>query len=71
MDYYNILGVNRNASTGKIKKAYKRASMQHHPDRGGNSDEFIKVQQAYDIAPELKPKKGKGRPSKDSSIFEG
>ena len=48
MDYYNILGVARNASTGEIRKAYKRASMQHHPDRGGNSDEFIKVQQAYD-----------------------
>ena len=30
-----------------------------------------KVQQAYEIAPELKPKKGKGRPAKDSSIFEG
>jgi curved DNA-binding protein len=48
MDYYNILGVARNASTTEIKKAYKKASMQHHPDRGGNNDDFIKVQQAYD-----------------------
>ncbi len=35
------------------------------------ADAKAKVQQAYEIAPELKPKKGKGRPSKDSSIFEG
>ena len=48
MDYYNILGIARNASTVEIKKAYKKASMKHHPDRGGNSDDFIKVQQAYD-----------------------
>lgn len=34
-------------------------------------DAKAKVQKAYEIAPELKPKKGKGRPSKDSSIFEG
>lgn len=35
------------------------------------NDAKAKVKQAYEIAPELKPKKGKGRPSKDSSIFEG
>ena len=49
MDYYSILGVPRNASPEQIKKAYKKASMQHHPDRGGNQDEFVKVQQAYEI----------------------
>jgi DnaJ-class molecular chaperone len=49
MDYYSILGIARNASPEQIKKAYKKASMQHHPDRGGNQDEFVKVQQAYEI----------------------
>jgi len=49
MDLYNILGVARNASPQDIKKAYKKASMIHHPDRGGNQDEFVKVQQAYEI----------------------
>ena len=49
MDYYSILGVTRNASPQDIKKAYKKASMKHHPDRGGNNDDFIKVQQAYEV----------------------
>ena len=49
MDYYSILGVARNASPEEIKKSYKRLSMKHHPDRGGNNDDFIKVQQAYEV----------------------
>lgn len=49
MDYYSILGVPRTASPEEIKKAYKKKSMQHHPDRGGNQDEFVKVQQAYEV----------------------
>ena len=36
MDYYSILGVDLSASQDKLKKAYKKASMQHHPDRGGS-----------------------------------
>ena len=48
MDYYNILGVDRNASESDLKKAYKKLSMQHHPDRTGGSDtKFKQVNEAY------------------------
>jgi curved DNA-binding protein len=47
MDYYSILGIPKNASEQDIRKAYKQKSMQHHPDRGGNEDEFKKVNEAY------------------------
>ena len=48
MDYYSILGVNRNATSEEIKKAYKKKVMQHHPDRGGDKETFQKVSEAYD-----------------------
>ena len=48
MDYYKTLGVNRNASSDEIKKAYKKQAMKHHPDRGGDSAKFQKINEAYD-----------------------
>ena len=47
MDYYSILGVPKNASQDDIRKAYKKKSMQHHPDRGGDEEQFKKVNEAY------------------------
>jgi len=48
MDYYSILGVAKNASDKELKSAYKKLSMQHHPDRTGGSDEkFKQVNEAY------------------------
>lgn len=47
MDYYSILGIHKNASQDQIRKAYKKKSMQHHPDRGGDEEEFKKVNEAY------------------------
>ena len=47
MDYYSILGVPRNASDQDIRKAYKKASMRHHPDRGGDEEQFKRVNEAY------------------------
>ena len=47
MDYYNILGVNRGADNNELKHAYKKASMKHHPDRGGDAEKFKEVNEAY------------------------
>lgn len=52
-DYYEILGVNRDADDSTIKKAYRRLAMKHHPDRNaGNvkSEELFKeAKDAYEI----------------------
>jgi molecular chaperone DnaJ len=32
-DYYEVLGVSKNASEADLKKAYRRAAQKHHPDR--------------------------------------
>ena len=47
MDYYDVLGISRGASEQEIRKAYKTKSMKHHPDRGGDEEEFKKVNEAY------------------------
>ena len=50
MDYYEILGVSKSASDKELKSAYKKKSMQHHPDRTGGSDEkFKEVNEAYQV----------------------
>jgi molecular chaperone DnaJ len=48
MDYYETLGVSKDASQDELKKAYKKQSMQHHPDRtGGDEAKFKQINEAY------------------------
>jgi curved DNA-binding protein len=48
MDYYKILGVHRGATEDEIKKAYRKLAMTHHPDRGGDEEQFKKIKEAYE-----------------------
>ena len=47
MDLYKILNVGKSASNDEIKKAFRKLSLKHHPDRGGNEEEFKKINQAF------------------------
>ena len=48
MDYYNRLGVKKDASPDELKRAYKKLAMKHHPDRGGDQKTFQEINEAYD-----------------------
>ena len=52
-DYYEVLGVDRQAGDAELKKAYRRLAMKHHPDRNAGDDEadrkFREIQEAYGV----------------------
>ncbi|MFK3617857.1 molecular chaperone DnaJ [Coxiella burnetii] len=52
-DYYEVLGVNRNATEAEVKKAFRRLAMKYHPDRNpGDKDaevKFKEAREAYEV----------------------
>jgi len=45
--YYDLLQIMKDATEKEIKKAYKKAALEHHPDKGGSDDMFQKISEAY------------------------
>ena len=48
-DYYDLLGVKKDASPDEIKKAFRRSAVEHHPDRGGDEAKFKEINEAYEV----------------------
>jgi molecular chaperone DnaJ len=57
-DYYELLGVARNASEDEIKKSFRRLAMKYHPDRNRDNpqaeEQFKKIKEAYDVLSDAK-----------------
>ncbi len=60
-DYYEILGVNKNANDEEIKRAYRKLAMKYHPDRNANKKEaeerFKEINEAYAVLSDKEKRK--------------
>ena len=75
-NYYEMLGVNKEASKEEIKKAYKELAKEHHPDRGGDPDKFKEINEAHAVLSDDKKRREYDDPMPDffgsmSNIFGG
>lgn len=63
MDYYHTLGVNHTTDAKGIKNAYRKLASKHHPDKGGDQEEFKKIQKAYETLSDPQKKAEYDNPS--------
>ena len=70
-DHYQTLGVDRTASPEDIKRAYRRLASQHHPDKGGDTQQFQAIQQAYDVLSDPTQRQAYDRPQPEFQFGPG
>ncbi len=71
-DFYQLLGVSKNASQEEVKRAYRKLALQYHPDKnktGGAESKFKEINHAYEVLGD--PKKRVQYDQFGSQVFEG
>lgn len=63
MDHYQTLGVAKTATPEEIKKAYRKLASKHHPDKGGDTAMFQKIEEAYRIVGDAEKRQAYDNPS--------
>ena len=48
-NYYDTLGIKKDASADEVKKAFRRLARKHHPDAGGDEEKFKELNEAYEV----------------------
>lgn len=66
-DYYQILGVPKDASPEEIKKAYYKLAQKYHPDKGGDEKKFKEINEAYQV---LSDKEKRAQYDRFGRVFE-
>ncbi len=48
-NYYELLGVKKDATADEVKKAFRKLARKHHPDAGGDEEKFKQINEAYEV----------------------
>jgi DnaJ-class molecular chaperone len=71
MDHYQTLGIAKNATPDDIKKSYRKLASKHHPDKGGDTATFQKIEEAYRILSDPAQRQQYDRPMPQGNPFAG
>ena len=53
-NFYDVLGVSRDASDKEIKTAFRKLAQKYHPDAGGDEQKFKEISEAYETLSDAK-----------------
>ena len=56
-NYFEVLGVTADSTDDEVKDAYRKLSLKHHPDRGGDKEEFERISNAYEALKDAESRK--------------
>ena len=71
MDHYQTLGVAKTATPDDIKKSYRKLASKHHPDKGGDTATFQKIEEAYRILSDPQQRQQYDNPMTQGNPFQG